>query len=171
MQGLVERLKKHVSKCSTSTNPQEGEADKMLVHESHAATKRKAESEGSEAMQCKIQNKDGNVSKFIVRTSLTQKKEIDLQIARYMYATNSAFRCVENHQFQKLIGLLRPGYTPPSERDLSGPLLDRIHMEEMVKCQKTLERETICLTLDGWSNVHNQPIICACAIKMMEKCI
>jgi hypothetical protein len=32
-----------------------------------------------------------------------------------------------------------------------------------VKCAHTLKGKTACLGLDGWSNVHNEPIICATA--------
>lgn len=35
---------------------------------------------------------------------------------------------------------------------------------ENTKCAEILKNVTVCLTIDGWSNVHNEPILCACVI-------
>lgn len=40
--------------------------------------------------------------------------------------------------------------------------LDVVYQEEIAKCAEILRNETVCLSFDGWSNVHNVPIICAC---------
>ena len=55
---------------------------------------------------------------------------------------------------------LRPGYCPPNRREIGGPLLDFIYEEEKEKVSKILEGETVCVGFDGWSNVHNEPIMC-----------
>lgn len=102
-----------------------------------------------------------SLSSFIVRTSKSTKLEIDKQIARAVYATNSSFNCMEQPEVRKAISLLRPGYVPPSRYDVSNRLLDEIYNEEKNKCFKNLSESFVCLSLDGWSNVHNEPIICA----------
>lgn len=38
-----------------------------------------------------------------------------------------------------------------------------------MKCKAKLENETVCIAMDGWSNIHNEPIICV--IKQYGKVI
>ena len=82
-----------------------------------------------------------------------------------IYATKSAFRIAEHSEFVKMIGMLQLGYTPPSRKDVADKYLTKVHVydAELVKCADTLKEKTVCLGLDGWSNVHNEPIICATA--------
>lgn len=100
------------------------------------------------------------VSSFFVRTTSEQKKSIDKQIARYIFATNTPFRNVEHPQFLKLVSDLRAGYNPPNRKEIGGPLLESIYEEEYLKFQEVLKDQSVCLGFDGWSNVHNEPIIC-----------
>ena len=100
---------------------------------------------------------------FVLKTSANQKAELDEQIARMICATNFAFCTVEHSEFVKMIGMLRPGYTPPSRKDVADKYLTKVCDAEVVKCADTLKGKTVCLGLDGWSNVHNEPIICATA--------
>lgn len=37
-----------------------------------------------------------------------------------------------------------------------------MYNEEQLKSVTKLQNKTVCLSLDGWSNIKNQPIICAC---------
>lgn len=110
--------------------------------------------------------KISDLSSFVVKTSSSQKEVIDCHVAKYFYATNTSFRSVENNHFKKLMDILRPGYFPPSKLDLSGKLLNKVYESEMEKCHDTLKNQTLCMSLDGWSNVHNQPIICICVTTM-----
>ncbi|XP_066983751.1 uncharacterized protein [Macrobrachium rosenbergii] len=36
-----------------------------------------------------------------------------------------------------------------------------VYEKECTKCATKLKDEIVCLSLDGWSNIHNEPIICA----------
>lgn len=90
------------------------------------------------------------------------KLKLDEQIARYIYATNSAFLSVEHEEFKKLIEMMRPGYKPPNRQQISGVLLDNVYEKEVKNCAEMLKNHIVCLSFDGWSNVHNAPIICAC---------
>lgn len=100
---------------------------------------------------------------FVFKTSASQKAELDEQVARMVYATNSAFRIVDHPEFVKMIEMLRPGYKPPSRKDVADKYLPKIYEKEVNKCKETLQGQTVCLGLDGWSNVHNEPIVCATA--------
>lgn len=102
-----------------------------------------------------------NLENFITRTSTTEKHEIDKQIAKAIFATNSSFRCIENMQVVKAIQLLRPGYKPPGRKVISTTLLEEIYEEEKRSCFNSLSGQNINMSIDGWSNIHNEPIICA----------
>lgn len=102
-----------------------------------------------------------NLSSFIVTTPKSTKETIDRQIAKAMFATNCSFRSIEHREVKKAISLLRPGYIPPSRKDISGKLLDQIYLEEKERCFSNLSGSYVNMSIDGWSNVHNEPIICA----------
>lgn len=60
--------------------------------------------------------------------------------------------------------MLRPGYTPPSERRLAGELLDALHKKVVEETKEILSGETVTMSLDGWSNIHNESLICTSVI-------
>lgn len=105
--------------------------------------------------------RDRTLDSYLVKSTPLQKMSLDKQVARFIFATNASFRSVDHPEFIKLVQDLRPGYIPPTRKDISGHLLDTIHNEEKSKCATILNGQTVCLGLDGWSNVHNEPIICA----------
>lgn len=78
-----------------------------------------------------------------------------------MYATNCSFRSIGHPQVKKAIALFRPGYSPPSRKEVSGYLLHEIYTEVKEKCFSKLTNSYVNLSIDGWSNIHNEPIICA----------
>ena len=103
-----------------------------------------------------------SISSFVTRTSQSEKNKLDLQIARYLYATNTPFRAVEHPEFKKMINALRPGYKPPNRNSVSTDLLDKVHNSVKTTIKENLCNKKVCLALDGWSNVHNEPIIGVC---------
>lgn len=60
---------------------------------------------------------------FLVRTSATQKAELDEQVAKMVYVTNSAFRLVDHPEFLNMVEMLRPGYRPPTRHDVADKYL------------------------------------------------
>ena len=92
---------------------------------------------------------------------MTQKKIIDKQVACAMFATNTPFRWIEHNEVKKMFAMLRPGYIPPSRVTLAESLLDEVYQEEKNDCNVFLEGKIVSLSIDGWSNVHNEPIICS----------
>lgn len=101
-----------------------------------------------------------------VFTSVAYAQSIDEQVALYFYATNTPFRHATHLEFIKLCNMLRPGYTPPSEKRLAGTILDVVHKKAIEESKEILSGETVTMSLDGWSNVHNEPLICTSVIKM-----
>ena len=101
-----------------------------------------------------------SLDKFIIKTSASQKETLDEEVARMIFATNSPFRLVQHPQFLKMVQTLRPGYIPPTRKDIADKYLDLVYEKEYKKCADDLNNETVCLSIDGWSNIHNEPIIC-----------
>ena len=88
-----------------------------------------------------------------------QKDALDAQIARLFYACNLPFSLVEHYVFRQTIAMLRPGYAPPTRKKLAGQLLEYIYDEITEASASVLEEKNVTLILDGWSDIHNSPII------------
>ncbi|KAM7165779.1 uncharacterized protein RBU57_006912 [Macrochelys suwanniensis] len=102
------------------------------------------------------------IDTLVIRTSRLQKEVIDEKIALFVYATNSPFHMIETPHFINVVQPLRPGYSPPNRVDVAGKLLDKVYEREIEQCAKGPEDKNVNLSLDGWSNVHNDPVVCAC---------
>lgn len=72
---------------------------------------------------------------------------------------------MENEEFQKFCQYLHPGYMPPDRHKLAGPLLNEFFEEQKEKSKSLLNGEIVCMSMDGWTNVHNNPIICSVVTK------
>lgn len=107
----------------------------------------------------------------VIATSSKYSEEIDIQIATYFYATNTPFCHSDNAYFQKMCKTLRPGYTPPSSHKLAGTLLDHVYDRALEETRETLRGTNVSMSLDGWSNVHNEPIICCSVMTEQIKTI
>lgn len=99
----------------------------------------------------------------IVFTSETYARRISLQIGRYFYATNTPFNHADHAEFRELCNVMRPGYKPPSRRQIGGQILDDTYRSVLEECKQKLEGQVVSMSLDGWSNIHNEPIVC-CSI-------
>ena len=98
---------------------------------------------------------------FAIKTTLKEKEHFDYLTARFIYASNLPFKTVEHPTFLEMINNLRPGYKPPNRKDIAGNLLDSVFESEIEKSIDTLNDQMVCMSIDGWSNVVNDPIICA----------
>ena len=83
--------------------------------------------------------KKTKIDAMVIKTSRSESRDFDKQVARYVLATNSPFHDIENKQFKILCQKLHPGYKPPSEREVSGHLLDEIYNEQVEVCRNDLE--------------------------------
>ena len=64
--------------------------------------------------------------------------------------------------------MARPGYSPPTRKAVSGPLLDEIHESLEKEMKKELDGKEGALAQDGWSNCHNEPVVASC-VQVGEK--
>ena len=95
----------------------------------------------------------------LVSTGPNKQHAINLQLTRYLIATNTAFIASENAQLRKLFDILRPGTAIPDRKTIAGPLLEEVFDEEKKKTVNKVKSLKATLALDGWSNVTNDPIV------------
>lgn len=107
-----------------------------------------------------LKRKRDTMDFFVSKSTPSQKQMFDEQVARFIYATNTAFSTVEHPEFIKMVQSFRPEYSPPSRKQIAGDLLDHTYSKEKEKCANILKNEVVTLGLDGWSNIHNEPVIC-----------
>ena len=53
------------------------------------------------------------------------------------------------------------GYKPPIRIDIGGKLVDTVHKNSLTSCSGLLHEQSVTMNIDGWSNVHNEPAVCA----------
>ncbi|EFN81670.1 hypothetical protein EAI_14298, partial [Harpegnathos saltator] len=82
-----------------------------------------------------------------------------------------AFKYMEHPKFIKLINLLYPGYKPPSRFQIANELLDEVFNSELTKIKDCLNGKTVCMAQDGWSNIHNESIVCISATDIIDETV
>ena len=55
--------------------------------------------------------------------------------------------------------MLRPGYFSPKHKDIGDYLLDKVHGKVMDEMKSGLKGKDGVLVQDGWSDIHNCPVI------------
>lgn len=103
----------------------------------------------------------------VTTTTKEYSDKMKMQIGKYFYATNTPFDHANHKEFKNMMAVLRPGFMPPSAYEISNPILDKMYEETLSKCKEKVKNKTVCMSLDGWSNVHNEPLIC-CSITTPE---
>ena len=183
----IERLREHLKRCNAyaksvyrkdeDSDPDEQPSETEMINLAKTSTadptspplKRSAssmsntstKSSESEAPSCSMVTQ--RIDKFVSKTTEEEKKLLDLQFARTFYANNIPFNVADNDQMKKLITMLKGGsYKPPNRRDLGGYLLDEVNEECEKSLATELEGKNVTIIQDGWSDVHNQPIIATC---------
>lgn len=96
---------------------------------------------------------------FATKTSPDQKQAIDAAVARFFYACAIPFNVADHPLFRAMVATLRPGYSAPSRKDIAGKHLDEVHGEVMNQTKDTLHGKRVTLIQDGWSDIHNNPVI------------
>ena len=94
------------------------------------------------------------------KLSIKQKQEFQKNMAMHYYATGISFQCIEDFHLKNAIKLLRPDDSLlPNRKQLSSTLLDKCHQQVLNKVKTCMKGSTCCLTIDGWSNVKNDPVV------------
>lgn len=103
-----------------------------------------------------------SISDFGIKTSASMKTKLDDVVATFFYGCNIPFSVIESPHFKTMIETLRPGYKPPNRKTLANDLLDTVSTSVHSKMMMELENKTVTLIQDGWSSIHNVPVIANC---------
>ena len=164
----VERLRAHRKKHDKGSQVNEKSSENpcdILSGSSSTIPAERIESPNSEepaeppAKRQRINLFQPQVSSFAVKTDQQSKSNLDHQVAKFFYACNIPFAVAEHPEFKKLVSTLRPGYTPPSRKQISGPLLDDVFNGINDSMADQLKGKKVTLLQDGWSDIHNNPVI------------
>lgn len=152
----IERIKAHLKKCpakSILSKNEESVSQMESASDKYSVTTTPSTSLSSSAvrMQCSITD-------YIVKTTEEQKRSIDQAVSMFFYSANIPFNVAELDNFKHMIEVLRPGYKPPSAKDISGRLLDSAVLQVDLELAQKVQNCSLTLTLDGWSSVKNDPI-------------
>jgi len=52
----------------------------------------------------------------------------------------------------------------PTRKSLGNDILDSVYESEKTKCRELLSGKTVSMCLDGWSNVHNEGLVCSSVV-------
>lgn len=132
MSALVARMIIHTNKCDTFTiSLGEEEYQYDRTNDENQEKNRRKKIRRTDISTATASSSKSNhpvvlMVSFITRTSSAEKNNIDIQIARFLYSTNSSFRHVDHPEFKKLINILRPGYNPPNRHQIGNRLLDEL---------------------------------------------
>ena len=162
----IERLRAHRRRCPKSAPADNGGDVVTPVKRPFAVIETTlADSDGDRAdvlpppMKRVLQ---AHMSAYTIKTDSNAAKELDVLIAKFFYACNVPFNVAEQTHFKQMISALRPGYTPPDRKKLSGFLLDTVFVAINGHVADQLEGKDVTLVQDGWSDIHNQPVIASC---------
>jgi len=98
----------------------------------------------------------------LIKTSSGKKEELDDKVAEFVYACNLPFSIVEHPTFITLVTALRPGYQLPTRKALGLTQLDKTHAKLQADMKSKLHGKIVTIQQDGWSNIHNDPIVASC---------
>ena len=101
--------------------------------------------------------------RFVSKTTEANRGELDLSLARYIYATNTPFSHVEHATLmfeEKFLTKMRPSYQPPDRHRIGGYLLEAVHRECVESAKTMLAGKWVTLSLDGWTNANNESLVC-----------
>ena len=103
--------------------------------------------------------KQAKLQEFVMKTTEQKKDKLDAMVADFFYANNIPFNVAESTYFKALIEELRPGYKPPSSRQISGALLNKAAKSVDDKLKTELKNACVTLVQDGWSNIKHDAIV------------
>lgn len=95
------------------------------------------------------------------KLTITEIKALQEELAMHYFCTGTSFVQVEEKHLLKAFKISNSTVVLPTCQKLVGPLLNtcfnrlKIQVDTLLSCGS----KHICLTTDGWSNVHSEPIV------------
>ena len=144
-----ERVKTHRSKCNQKDKPTASKRTRSPTPTRESPPPKRA---AGITRQPTIENS-------VTATSKDLKQSLDRQFARAFFSCNIPFNVAEHPEFKALIQMLRPGYDVPTRKTLGDQLLDDVYGGAQQTMKEAIQGKNGTIIQDGWSNVHNDPIV------------
>lgn len=167
----VERIKAHLDKCKQCVHDADsvGDVDNDIPPDvqdvCHSDSPQPGCSRDDERVRHVSETKKRKLQKsmdsYSVKTSSSEKEELDMKIASFFYANSIPFNAANSKQYQDMVSSLRPGYRGPSSDQIGGRLLDKMncHIDtELAEQLGNSHNSILTIIMDGWSSVRNDPI-------------
>ena len=107
-----------------------------------------------------VSSKYSKITDWASRMSDSERKQCDTELALAFFSGGVPFRFIENPHLLRATGLLRPGYKPPSRRQLSNQLLDDCYSSLQAEISTEMSKATyVSLATDAWTNVNGESVI------------
>lgn len=100
-----------------------------------------------------------NMTNFVDSMGKDEQTKLNLDIGRYIFASNLAFSHVENPAFVNFVSKLRPACKVPSRKVVGNSLLEKVFMDINRKQEKELHGKTVTIIQDGWKSRTSEPVI------------
>ena len=100
-----------------------------------------------------------SMTSHCLSTDQSMSERLDEQIAKLFYACNLPFNIADHPVWKETVEMLRPGYKPPNRASIGGQLLDQVHDKITTKVSDEMKGKDVVLIQDGWSDIHNTPVI------------
>ena len=101
-----------------------------------------------------------NINNDDDENNINEKEEINTALARAFYASGIPLATIENPFIIQALNKINPEYHPPSRKLLSTNLLEKEYKQVSANIKKQIKSANyICLTSDGWTNIHQESII------------
>jgi len=153
------RLRNHYANCSKTLKIIQNSDETENISDSSIRSHSPIPLSSSSEKRTKLQP---SISSFVIKTTKSDKENLDKAIAKYFFSCNVPFNHANRHHFKKMIEELRPGYSPPTRHEIGTTLLDSIADEVVENAKKELKSKNVTLIQDGWSTIHNDPVIANC---------
>ena len=80
-----------------------------------------------------------NVPYLVCHFPFFKVQKLELQVGRFVFATNNAFMVVENKEFLALMDMVRPGLKLPNRKKVGGKILQSVYAQEWKKFVDSLD--------------------------------
>lgn len=162
----IERLRGHRNRCAANKRSIETDAVPSSSQDEGPPPSKKNCSEQvterTDQAQVTKQICQPKIRNFPVVTNGKTALKLKQKMARFFYACNIPFNVAENESFLDFISELRPGWKPATRKELAGALLDQTYEQLNEAMFNKLENRDVTLVQDGWSDIHNNPVIATC---------
>ncbi len=135
------------------------DSQQQPIQPSATPTRPSAASTLSSATPPPAKKRQIDLTGHLISTSVHQKQDLDQALAELLYATRTPFTFVNHPLFKKFCNMMRPGYIPPTDKQIGGQHLDHCTDRLQADMKQHVQDKPTTIQQDGWTNIKEDPII------------